>query len=99
LIYRSAATVRHQRIIRTAAAILRSRTAIPTIKALIARHTSRPDRARVRHPLCPLGEPERVAVFRAFDESGVRLRPALDYQPPNMPLAERAASAGRTASA
>jgi 4-hydroxy-tetrahydrodipicolinate synthase len=74
------ASMQYQQIIRTAAAILRSRPAVPAIKALIARHTSRPVWERMRRPLRPLSQPERAALFRAFDLSGVRLLPATSGQ-------------------
>jgi len=56
--------------------ILRSRPGGAAIKALLARHSGKSEWTRARLPLRPLMETEREALFRAFDATGIRLRPA-----------------------
>ena len=70
-----AASARSHQNIRTASAALRSGPAVPGIKALLARHTLRPEWEHMKHPLRPLGPTDRIKLFRAFDTSGVRLTP------------------------
>lgn len=66
-----------QQTIMTIGKILRGRPIVPAIKALLARHTGRPDWNRVRLPLCPPAPAERAALFHAFDASGLKLRSAM----------------------
>jgi uncharacterized cysteine cluster protein YcgN (CxxCxxCC family)/dihydrodipicolinate synthase/N-acetylneuraminate lyase len=56
---------------------LPSRSVVPAIKALVARHTGQPNWGRVRLPLRPPLAAERAALFKAFDATGIRLHPAL----------------------
>ncbi len=63
------------RAVETVSKALRSRPMVPALKALLARHLGRPGCDRVRLPLRPLRQAERIDLFRAFDAAGVKLRP------------------------
>jgi uncharacterized cysteine cluster protein YcgN (CxxCxxCC family)/dihydrodipicolinate synthase/N-acetylneuraminate lyase len=65
-----------QRMIETVGRVMQPRPAVPAIKALIARHTGRPEWGRVRLPLRPTTPNDRMALFQSFDACGVKLRPA-----------------------
>jgi uncharacterized cysteine cluster protein YcgN (CxxCxxCC family)/dihydrodipicolinate synthase/N-acetylneuraminate lyase len=65
-----------QRAIEAVGHVLRSRPPVPAIKALLARHTGRPEWGRLRLPLRPPGANERAALFQSFDTCGIKLRPS-----------------------
>ena len=69
------ATERYVGIIGRTAAVLREGSAVASLKALIARHTGQAGWERMRRPLRPLDPSRRLALFRGFDASGVRLLP------------------------
>jgi uncharacterized cysteine cluster protein YcgN (CxxCxxCC family)/dihydrodipicolinate synthase/N-acetylneuraminate lyase len=60
-----------------ASAVLRSCPTVPAIKTLLARHGGKPEWERVRLPLRPPNPDDRAELFRAFDASGVKLRPVM----------------------
>ena len=68
-------TAEIRRAIEVASKAFRSGPALPAIKALLARHSGRPEWERVRPPLRLPRPTERAALFQAFDASGVTLQP------------------------
>jgi uncharacterized cysteine cluster protein YcgN (CxxCxxCC family)/dihydrodipicolinate synthase/N-acetylneuraminate lyase len=72
-----AAQPQHQTI-EAVSRMLRSRPGLPAIKALLARHFAEPARERVRPPLRPLDPADRLALFRSFDATGIRLPPPVE---------------------
>ncbi|MBS0642771.1 MAG: YcgN family cysteine cluster protein [Proteobacteria bacterium] len=70
-----AATLQAQRSIDAVAKALGNRPPLASVKALLARHSENATWLRMRPPLRPLPPPDRAALFKAFDATGVRLRP------------------------
>lgn len=64
---------------------LRPRPSVPAIKALLGRHAGNPGWDRTRHPLRPPTPVERTALYKAFDATGIRLRPIVEPVGPPCP--------------